>query len=111
MADLNNNKHLLNCDKIRIEAYQGHWFRVFRIVPATDLIHDIQLVRANGRNIVGHAATPNIVECHTLRPYAHPVACYCVLFGVVAQSLKPIKLLGTTSNIVDSVASACTYVT
>ena len=34
--------------------------------------------------------TPNIVGCCTLRPFAHPVAC-CRL-GVVAQSLKPVKL-------------------
>ena len=27
-----------------------------------------------------------------LRPFAHPVACYCVLLGVVAQSLEPVKL-------------------
>ena len=28
-----------------------------------------------------------------LDPFAHPVACCCVLLGVVAQSLKPVKLL------------------
>ena len=28
-----------------------------------------------------------------LRPFAHPVACCCVLLGVVAQSLNPVKLL------------------
>ena len=27
-----------------------------------------------------------------LDPFAHPVACCCVLLGVVAQSLKPVKL-------------------
>ena len=41
---------------------------------------------ANGRNIVG---------CYVLRLSAHPVACCCVLLGVVAQSLKPVKLLAT----------------
>ena len=25
-----------------------------------------------------------------LRPFAHPVACFCMLLGVVAQSLKPV---------------------
>ena len=40
--------------------------------------------RVNGRNIV---------ECYMLRPFAHPVACFCVLLGVVAQSLEPVKLL------------------
>ena len=36
--------------------------------------------------------TPNIGGCYMLRPFAHPVACCCVLLGVVAQSLKPVKL-------------------
>ena len=31
--------------------------------------------------------------CYMLRPFAHPVACCSVLLGVVAQSLKPVKLL------------------
>ena len=26
------------------------------------------------------------------RPFAHPVTCCCVLLGVVAQSLKPVKI-------------------
>ena len=39
---------------------------------------------ANGCNIVG---------CHMLRSFAHSVACYCVLLGVVAQSLTPVKRL------------------
>ena len=38
-------------------------------------------------------ATPNIVGCYVLRPFTHPVACCCVLLRVVAQSLKPGKLL------------------
>ena len=42
--------------------------------------------RANGRNIFG---------CYMLCPFAHPVACCCELVGVVAQSLKPAKLLAT----------------
>ena len=40
--------------------------------------------RANGRNMV---------ECYTLRPFPLPVACCFVLLGVIAQSLKPVKLL------------------
>ena len=33
-------------------------------------------------------------KCYILRPFAHPVACCCVLLGVVAQSVKPpVKLL------------------
>ena len=27
------------------------------------------------------------------RPFAHPVTCFFVLLGVVAQSLKPVKIL------------------
>ena len=34
----------------------------------------------------------NNVGCCMLRPFAHPVACCCVLLGIVAQSLKPLKL-------------------
>ena len=28
-----------------------------------------------------------------LRPFAHPVACCCILLGVLAQSFKPVNLL------------------
>ena len=35
----------------------------------------------------------NIVGCYMLCPFAHPVACCCVLLGVVAQSLIPVKRL------------------
>ena len=37
--------------------------------------------------------TPNTVGCYTLHPFAHPVACCYVLLGVVAQSLKPVRLV------------------
>ena len=36
--------------------------------------------------------TPNIEERNMLCPFAHPVACCCVMLGVVEQSLKPVKL-------------------
>ena len=36
------------------------------------------------------ATTPSVVGCYILRPFAQPVACCCVLLGVVAQSLEPI---------------------
>ena len=35
----------------------------------------------------------NIVGFHGVHPFAHPVACCCMLLVVVAQSLKPVKLL------------------
>ena len=59
------------------------------------LLYDIDKPGANGRNIVGQPTTPNIVGCYMLRQFAHPVACCYVLLGVVAQSLKPVKLLAT----------------
>ena len=37
--------------------------------------------------------TPNIVRFYMLCPFAHPVACCWMLLEVVAQSLKPVKLL------------------
>ena len=36
---------------------------------------------------------PNIVGCYMLLSFAHPVTYCCVLLRVVAQSLKPVKLL------------------
>ena len=37
--------------------------------------------------------TPNIVACYMLHLFAHPVACCWMLLRVVAESLKPVKLL------------------
>ena len=45
--------------------------------------------RANGRNIVGQQLSKLLDE------YAHHSACCCLLFGVDAQSLKPVKRLAT----------------
>ena len=40
--------------------------------------------------------TPNVIGCYMLRPFAYPVACCCVLLGVVAQTgLKRVKHLTT----------------
>ena len=39
------------------------------------------------------STTHNIFGCYMLRPFAHPVACCCVLLGVVAQALTPVILL------------------
>ena len=35
--------------------------------------------------------TPNIVGCYMLRPFPHPVACCCVLLGVVASVCTPMS--------------------
>ena len=43
-------------------------------------------VHVNGRKVVGY---------YMLRPFAHSVACFCVSLAVVAQTLKPVKLLAT----------------
>ena len=40
-----------------------------------------------------------------LRPSAHPVACCCLLLGVLAQSFKPVQTNAITPN---TVASVCT---
>ena len=37
--------------------------------------------------------TPNIVGCDMLSPFALPVACCWMLLRVVAQSLRPVKLV------------------
>ena len=37
--------------------------------------------------------TPNIFVHYMLRPFVHPAAICCVLLRVVAQRLKPVKLL------------------
>ena len=42
-----------------------------------------------------------------LRPFAHPVACCCVLLGVDAQSLKPVKQ-HCWPTMLGVVASVCT---
>ena len=36
-------------------------------------------------------ATPNIVGCYMLCPFAPTVTCCCMLLGVFVQSLKPVK--------------------
>ena len=46
--------------------------------------------RVSGRNVVG---------CYFLRPFAHPISCFCGLLGVVAQSFKPVKLLATCKQL------------
>ena len=45
--------------------------------------------------LMHHATGRNMFGCYMLRPFADPVTCSYVLLGVVAQSLKPVKLLGT----------------
>ena len=57
------------------------------------------------------ATTPNIIgpkmlgvgrrqHCWMLHvaPFAHPIACFSVLLGVVVQSLKPVKRLTTSKR-------------
>ena len=56
----------------------------------------IELVKhmlcAKGRTCRPLATTPNIVGCYMSRLFGHPVASCCVLLGVAAQGLKPVKL-------------------
>ena len=62
------------------------------------------------------ANTSNIVGCYMLRPFAHPVACCCVLLGVVAQCLKPVKLLAACKRtqqlptlLANNIGSCCVH--
>ena len=48
--------------------------------------------RANGRNIVGQQPPTLLAGLHTL---LHIAACCYVSLGVIARSLKPVKLLAT----------------
>ena len=50
---------------------------------------------ANGRHIVDQQLLTLLDVTCCVRLYTHPVACFCVLLGVVGQSLKPFKLLAT----------------
>ena len=47
--------------------------------------------RANGRNIVGQQL-PTLLDVTCCVPFAHPVACCCVLLESVAQSSRAVKL-------------------
>ena len=47
----------------------------------------------------------NIVRCYMLRPFGHPVACCCVLLGVVLQSMEPIK---RSETMLEVFAPVCT---
>ena len=53
----------------------------------------------------------NSVGCYMLRPFAHPVACFCVLLEVVVQSFKLLKLLATCKQRKNSqdVGSCCIH--
>ena len=55
--------------------------------------------------------TPKIVGCYVLRPFAHPVACCCMFFKVVTQSLKSVKRLApckrTTQNLQKLLGQQC----
>ena len=67
---------------------------------------------------IWHWTIPNIVGCYMLYPFAYPVACCCVLLGVVMQSLKSVKLLSLQlptfvlfcdcQSISNNVGSVCT---
>ena len=45
------------------------------------------------KSIKPHENGCNVVGCYMFCPFAHPVCCCCVLLGVVAQSLKLVKIL------------------
>ena len=54
-------------------------------------------LRVNGRNIVDQQL-PTLVDVTCCVRSAHPVARFYVLLGVVAQSLKPVKLFARANG-------------
>ena len=66
---------------IRQQHETSGWSETYFITP-----HSVKNIKppANGRNIVG---------CYMLRPFAHLVLYCWMLLRVVAESLKPVKLL------------------
>ena len=56
------------------------------------------MARANGRNIVG---------CYTLRPFAHPVACCCVLLHKSFKSVKLLSKCKRTQQLLKLLAQKC----
>ena len=76
------NSHLKSCHfKVKFPNFVGkRYLKKKNPVSQQDQINILQNVlksRTNGCNIVG---------CYMLLPFAHTVACCCVLLGVVAQS-------------------------
>ena len=69
--------------------------------PATRAKGHVTYAAFNGQcSLKPRAKGHNIVGCYFLRPFAHPFACCCVLLGVVAQSLKLVKLWATKLGVV-----------
>ena len=82
------------------------WAQIVSLLTVCTLLFSCAVnSRVNGRNIV---------ECYMLCPFAHPVACCCVLLRVVAQSFKPVKRLARCKReqqlptLLGVVASVCT---
>ena len=86
-----------NCILFILNIYQKHGRKnVIRCYKSVNTTVVFSLRKATCKR-TQHCwpATRNIVGCYVLRPFAHAVACCCVLLGAVAQSLKPVKLLST----------------
>ena len=95
---------MLSTDNLAREA---HLQRRVALVPAPDSHIRRMLAWSPTRDVARNSkapgkrtqncwpTTPNIVVCYMLRSFAHPgsVACCCLLLGILAQSLKPVKLL------------------
>ena len=106
------------CLQIVLGCYSFHFVRFYSsiVLFITHFIHPFRVVsesKAACKSTQHYwPTTPNIVGCYM---YLHPVACCSMLLRVVAQSLKPVKLLApckrtqhcwlTTPNIVGSCCS------
>ena len=88
--------YLSSCEsvdiRIDIVKYEEGVFIVVRIVKKGISITNFFLCK---RTQHCWPTTPKINECYMMSPFVHPVAYCCVLLGVVAQNLKPVKLLAT----------------
>ena len=76
-----------------VPAPDSHIRRMLAWSPTRDVARNSKAPGKRTQNC--WPTTPNIVVCYMLRSFAHPgsVACCCLLLGILAQSLKPVKLL------------------
>ena len=81
------------------EYYGGRFLRTEKILYKGFTIPGNSVVCIEAHIKYGQSKAPgngrNIAGCYMVRPFAHPVSCCCMLLGVAAESLKPVKLLAT----------------
>ena len=82
------------CDNLITKPWNIAWMPCISTLPGIKL-------STNWRNIVGQKVFLTFLGVtYMLRPFANLVVYLCVLFRVVAQSLKPVKLLDQSQIII-----------